>query len=282
MEDIISGLSSYLPTQEELAAYIPAQVDWLQMLKFMGIFAGISLICGFLARAIFGKRSSLNHSVSSAMGILFMVIVAALIVTFDPYSLAQYLSPLPYVSFSGDYLVLFSFLGGDFAAICSEVLSMVILAFLVNLLDSLLPKGKSVIGWYLWRFFTVLLAMVLHILVSWAIATFVPVELATYAPVILLGILAIMLLLGVLNVLLGAVLTAVNPIFGVMYAFFFDNLIGRQLSKAVWTTILLTALAVVLEYLGYTVLSIAGAFSLTCLPLLAVLLGLWYLLGQVL
>lgn len=282
MEEIISGLASYLPTQEELASYIPAEVDWLHMLKFLAIYAGIGLLSGLFGRAVFGKRSSLNHAVSSSMGILFMVIVSALVYTFNPYRLAQYLSPLPYVSFSGDYLVLFSFLSSDFRGICSEVLSMVILAFLVNLLDTLLPRGKGVITWYLWRFFTVILAMVLHILVCWAIQTFVPVSLATYAPVILLGILLAMLLLGVLNVLLGAVLTAVNPLFGAMYAFFFDNLVGKQLAKAVLTTLLLTALAVALEYWGYALLCIGGTFWVTCLPLLAVLLALWYLLGQVL
>lgn len=282
MEDFISGLTSYLPTQEELASYIPAQVDWMQMLKFLAIYAGAVLLSGFFGRAVFGKRSSLNHAVSSSMGIAFMVVVSALVYTFNPYSLAQYLSPLPYVSFSGEYLVLFSFLSGDFAAICAEVLSMVILAFLVNLLDTLLPKGKGVITWYLWRFFTVILAMVLHIFVCWAISTFLPTGLGTYAPVILLGILLAMLVLGVLNVLLGAVLTAVNPFFGVMYAFFFDNMVGKQLSKAVLTTLLLTVLAVVLEYLGYTLLCIAGTFWVTCLPLLVVLLALWYLLGQVL
>lgn len=280
--EVISGLAQYIPTQEELAAYIPAELDFLHMLKFVALFALVGLLSGFVGRVAFGKRSGLNHAVSSAMGILFMVVVTALVYVFNPYSLAQYLSPLPYVGFTGEYLVLFSFFGGDFAAICSEVLSMVILAFLVNLLDTFIPKGKKVVSWYLLRFLTVLLAMAAHILVTWAIAAFVPVSLATYAPVILLGLLVVMLLLGVLNVILGAVLTVVNPFFGAVYAFFFSNIIGKQLTKAVVTTLLLTALAVVLEYLGYTVLCIAGVAWGAYLPLLIVLLGLWYLIGHIL
>lgn len=281
-EEVISGLASYIPSPEELAAYIPTQVDFMHMLKFVCLFALVALVGGAVGRVAFGKRSSLNHAVSSAMGILFMVIVTALIYIFNPYSLSQYLSPLPYVAFTGDYMVLFSFPGSDFPTICSEVLSMIILAFLVNLLDTFIPKGKSILGWYLLRFLTVLLAMAAHILVTWAIATFVPVSLATYAPVILLGILAAMLLLGVLNVLLGTVLTVVNPFLGAVYAFFFSNVIGKQLSKAVVTTILLTVLAVALEYLGYTVLYIAGAALGTYTPLLIVLLILWYLIGHIL
>lgn len=281
-EDSLSALASYLPSQEELASCIPAQLDWMHMLWFLIFFAGAGLLGGLIGRAIFGRRSSLNHAVSSAMGILFMVVASVLIYTFDPYNLAQYLSPLPYVSFSGEYLVLFPFWNGDFAAICAEVLSMVILAFLVNLLDTVIPKGKGIISWYLLRFVTVILSMGLHILSCWLIATYVPISLATYAPVILLGILVVMLLLGVLNVLLGAILTVANPIFGAIYAFFFNNIIGKQLSKAVLTTILLTALVMILEYLGYTVLCVAGTFWVACLPLLLLLAALWYLLGHVL
>ena len=159
---------------------------------------------------------------------------------------------------------------------------MVILAFLVNLLDTLIPKGKGVIGWYLLRFITVALAMIAHITVTWVIATYVPVSLATYAPVILLGLLITMLLLGVLNLILGAVLTVVNPILGGIYAFFFSNMIGKQLTKAVVTTIVLTAMTVALEYFGYTLLYIAGPALGTYTPLLVVLLVLWYITGHIL
>lgn len=281
-EEVISGLTAYIPTQEQLSAYIPTEVDFLQMLKFAGLFAALALLGGLVGRVAFGKRSSLNHAVSSAMGIVFMAIVTALIYTFDPYQLSQYLSPLPYVGFTGEYMVLFSFFCGDFAAICSEILSMVILAFLVNLLDTLIPKGKGVIGWYLLRFITVALAMVAHIIATWAIASFVPISLATYAPVILLGLLVVMMLLGVLNVVLGAVLTVVNPIFGAIYAFFFSNAIGKQLTKAVITTLVLTGLTVALEYFGFAVLYIAGPALGTYVPLLIVLLVLWYLIGHLL
>ena len=216
------------------------------------------------------------------MGIIFMAIVTALIYTFDPYSLSQYLSPLPYVAFTGDYMVLFSFLGSDLPTICAEVLSMVILAFLVNLLDTIIPEGEKALSWYLLRFLTVVLAMVAHVVATWAIATFVPVSLVTWAPVILLCILIAMLFMGVLNLILGTALMTVNPILGAIYAFFFSNVIGKQITKAVLTTMILTVLAIVLEYFGYTVLYIAGAALGTYTPLLIVLLALWYLIGHIL
>ena len=167
-EETITALKGFLPSAQELSDMIPAQVDLMTMLKFIGIFAAISIVLSLLGRVVFGKRSSLNHALSSAMGIFFILVISTVVYVFDPKNLAQYLSPLPYVAFSGDYLVIFPFIGNDFALICDELLSMIILAFLVNLLDTIIPKGKGIIGWYLLRFVTILLAMGLHYAFTWA------------------------------------------------------------------------------------------------------------------
>lgn len=281
-EQTISAFKNYLPSTEELAELVPADVEPMSMLKFIGIFAAVSILVSLLGRVIFGKRSNLNHSLSSAMGIFFILAVSTLIYVFDPRSLAQYLSPLPYVAFSGDYLVLFSFTGNGFASICDEVLSMIILAFLVNLLDTFIPKGKNVLTWYLFRFLTVLMAMGLHYAVTWASNTYLPGVLVTYAPVILLVLLVLAVLMGLLNVVLSLALTVVNPIFGALYAFFFFTLVGKQLTKAICTTFVLTAVVVALDYFGCTMLCIAGSALAAYIPLLIVLLILWYLIGHLL
>ena len=281
-EETITALKGYLPTAEELSGIIPTQVELLTMLKFVGIFAAGALLLSLLGRVIFGKRSDLNHALSSAMGIFFILVISTVIYVFDPRSLAQYLSPLPYVAFSGENLVILSFTGSGFATICDELLSMIILAFLVNLLDTFVPKGKGIVGWYLLRLVTVLLAMGLHYAVTWACNAYLPGVLVTYAPVLLLAVLLLSLLLGLLKVVLGLVLTAVNPIIGALYAFFFSSLIGKQLSKAIATTFVLTAVVAALNYFGCTMLSIAGAALAAYIPLLIVLLVLWYLIGHLL
>lgn len=281
-EETITALKGFLPSADALSDLIPSQVDLMTMLKFIGIFAAISVAISLLGRVIFGKRSSLNHALSSAMGIFFILVISTVIYVFDPKSLAQYLSPLPYVAFSGDYLMVFPILGSDFALICDEVLSMIILAFLVNLLDTYIPKGKGIIGWYFLRFVTIVLAMGLHYAVTWASNAYLPGFLVTYAPVLLLGILVLALLMGLLNVILGVVLIAMNPIFGALYTFFFSSLIGKQLTKAIFTTFVLTAVVVALNYFGATLLCIAGTALAAYIPLLIVLLILWYLIGHLL
>lgn len=266
----------------DLQSYIPAQIDFSTVLRFIALCAAGALVMGIFNRFVLGKRSELNHAVSSAMGILFIYTVTIVIYSFNPGDLARFLSPLPFVTFSGDKLVIFSFASASVPQICSQVLSLVILSFLVNLLDAFIPKGKKLIGWYLYRFLTVIMASALHFVCSWLSSTYIPGVLVTYAPMILLGILGAMLLLGAAKVVLGLVLTAVNPIIGGIYAFFFSHAVGKQLSKAVVTTLILCAVVLLLNYFGYTVIGISMTALTAYIPLILVLLVLWYLLGHLL
>ena len=287
LESTFSTIAGYVPEELEDAVsavgeLIPTEISFVSMLQFLLYFAAASLILGVLSRFILGKRSSLNHSLSSAMGILFIYVITVVIYTFKPLFFAELLSPLPFVNFYGEYIVLFPFAPGDVPSLCSGALSLIILAFLVNLLDTFLPKGKSIIGWYLLRFVTVILAMGLHYVVHWAFNTYLPDVLVTYAPMILLFLLVFMLLLSVLNLLLGVALTVMNPIFGAIYTFFFSNIIGKQLTKAVFSSLIVGIIFFLMDYFGYTAISIAASALVAYAPLLAVLLVLWYLIGHVL
>ncbi len=266
----------------DLQSYIPAEIDFPMVLRFIALCAAGSLVIGLFNRLVLGKRSQLNHAVSSAMGILFVYAVTIVIYSLNPGDLARFLSPLPFVTFSGDRLVLFSFAAASLPEICTQILSMVILAFLVNLLDSFIPKGKTWYGWYLYRFLTVAMAMALHFVVCWLFSMYLPGVLMTYAPMILLGILGVLLLIGTAKLILGLALTVVNPIIGGIYAFFFSHAVGKQLSKAVVTTALLCALVFLLDHFGYHVIAIAAAALVAYIPLILVLLVLWYLLGHIL
>ena len=289
LSSAIDTVSSYLPEGLDLkgalsaaADAIPAEIDFLATMKFLLLFAAGSLLFGLLSRIVLGKRSSLNHSVSSSIGILFVYVVTIVIYTLKPWNLNQFLSPLPFVTFLDNHIMLLPFTQADFPLLCHEIVSLVILAFLVNLLDTFIPKGKSIPGWFGLRLVTVVLSMGLHLVATWAVNTYLPDFLVTYAPVILLVLLVGMLFLGVLNVILSLVLTAVNPFIGAVYAFFFSNIIGKQLTKAVFSTALICAVIYLLEYFGYTVICITAGALLSYIPLIAVLLILWYVIGHVL
>lgn len=284
---VIDQAVSYIP--DELSdviwharAYLPVELDLVSTAKFMLYFSAISLILGVLGRLVLGKRSSLNQSLSSAMGILFIYAVTVVVYTFHPWNLDAFLSPLPFATFAGDYLIILPITDAQFPALCTQVLSMIVLAFLVNLVDTFIPKGNHVFSWLFLRLLTMAVCMGLHLTVYWAFRTYLPNILVTYAPVLLLLILAFCLLSGIVNLLLGMVIAVANPFLGAMYTFFFSNIVGKQVSKAVFTSAILCAIMYLLDTFGYTVVCISAAALMTYIPLALLLLALWYLIGSVL
>lgn len=266
---------------EMLESLVPADFDYASFLKAALLLCLGSLILGFLGRMIFGKRSVLNQSVSSTIGILFIYAATIAIYSYG-VNLEFLLSPLPFVSLSGEYLHIFSFVGADYVVICDQILTMIILAFLVNLINGWMPTGKHFISWLFFRFLSVALAMVLHAVVNYLLTMWLPDGFLTWAPVILLALLVLMLAVGALKFVIGALISTVNPLIAALYTFFFASMIGKQLSKAVLTTLIISALVYGLNYLGTTMIFIGAAALAAYLPLLIILLALWYVVGRLL
>lgn len=272
MENTLSALSSWIPAGLEIPT----------VLKFILVVAAGFAILGLLARLLLGSNSDLKHAVCSAIGILFVYALTIIIYTFDPADLARYLAPLPFVSFHGDSLHIFSFENAQFPAICAELLSVIVLGFIANLIDQIMPKGKKVFSWFLLRILTILIAFAAHILVSKALEASLSGAIIEYAPMILLFILLFMLFLGLLKGILALVLATVHPVIGALSAFFFGNLIGIQLRKAVMTSAMISGVAYTLVYYGFGTICISAAALLTYIPFIIVLLLLWYFIDKVL
>lgn len=288
-EATLATIASYIPEDLDvesalsgIANYIPTEVSFVGMMQFLLVFVAGSLLLSILGRLLLGRRSSLNHSLSSVIGILFVYAVTIVVYTFKPWNLNNFLSPLPFVDFFWEYIVIFSFEVATIPEICHEVLSIIILAFLVNLLDCIIPKGKSILNWYLFRFITVIISMGLHYLFNWASVMFLPGVLVSYAPVILLVILFASLFAGILSLFLGLVLTVTSPVLGGIYTFFFSNLIGKQLSKAIFSSAIICVIVYLIGYFDFYAISISVASLLSYIPLAIVLLLLWYLVGHIL
>lgn len=289
-EDIgqaITSAAAKLPreindTLKYAASYLPNQIDLGNCAMFILYFSAAVMVMGLLGRVTLGKRSSLNRSLSSAIGILFIYVLTVIVYTFKPWNLDDFLSPLPFVRFSQGYLFIMPITGTRFPVLCTEILSLIILSFVVNLLDTILPNGESFISWYLMRFLTVVFSMVLHFFVRRALHQYLPNVLLNYAPTILLVLLVFFLLSGVVSLILGLIISVANPFLGAMYTFFFSNVVGKQLSKAMFSSAILCAVVYLLEFFGYTVVCITAEALLAYIPLVLILLVLWYLLGHVL
>lgn len=250
-------------------------------LKAALLLSAGTILLGTVGRIAFGKRSTLNKAVCSAIGILFVYALTVVLHSAGA-EFQTFVAPLPFVNIDSDHMTLFSFQGADYTVICSQVLSMIILAFLANLIESAMPRGKNLFTWLFFRCLTVVLAMGAHLIVTWFFTNYLPEGLVTYAPTILLGLLILLLLVGALKIVVGAVLSTVNPLIGAFYTFFFATLVGKSLTKAIITTAILSALLVALNYIGCTAISIASAALIAYIPLLVVLLLVWYLVSHTL
>lgn len=271
MEDI---LSEFMSGGFDVSTFLTAAL----------LFAAGSIIIGFLGRLLFGPDSPLSNAVSSAIGILFVYIATVTVITVggELDQFRQFLSPLPFVSIEGETLQLFEFRGADHNLICQQILSMVILSFLVNLLDTWLPRGEHILTWFIWRCATVVLAILAHWFTVGMLDSLLPDVIMLNAPTILLGILVLMLAVGALKFLVGAAIAMVNPIIGALYTFFFANVIGKEISKAILSTAILTALVWALNEFGITALSISMGALIAYIPFLVILAVVWYVCNRIL
>lgn len=289
MESTVSAITATIPESlllsglvDNIYSFSPTDLNLEAMAKFLLFFCAGSLILSIISRAVLGKRSSLNHSLSSVMAILFVYALTAVVYSLNPQSENTSHSPLPFVTFFNDYMVILPIIGIRLTVLCRELLSLIILSFLVNLLDTFIPKGKSIPGWFVLRLLMVILALTLHILCQWACRTYLPSAMMTYAPAILLSLLIIMLTLGFLNAVLGLVLTISNPIIGVFYSFFFSNIVGKQFTKAVFTSAILCAVLYFIGEFGYSFINISTTSLMAYIPMALSCLGLWLLIGRLL
>lgn len=255
-------------------------LDIGDFLKAVGMLIAAMLVLALVGRFVFGKRSALILAVSSAIGILFVYAIT-IILGGAGEELQKFIAPLPFVTIENDTMILFDF-QADYTVVCTQILSMIILSFLMNLTDGWLPTGKKILSWVFFRCLGVLIALILHLVVTGLLTNLLPEGLVTYAPVILLAILVLMLLTGALKFLVGLVLTTVNPLIAALYTFFFASVVGKQITKAILTTAILAGLVLVLQKMGIVAISIASAALAAYIPLILLLVVLWYIVGKLL
>lgn len=281
MYEILEVFESEIENSQLIGQLQQISVSAVQYAKFLGILIFGILLISSLTRFLFGKKAQINLAVTSAMEILCVYVVNTVIYALG-LQLQQFITPLPFVTMVEDYLLIFPILSAEFTDICHHVLRLLIIAFLVNLINEFIPKGEHVITWFLLRFITVVLSVAVIYLADLALNTYLPQGFAEIAPTVLLCTLVALILLGSLKVFVGAAMAFLDPIIAALYTFFFSNFIGRALAKAMVSTALLTALVVALDYLEIAVVHIAASALMGYLPLLLIVLALWYLVGHIL
>lgn len=281
MEEIIQIIQSGVLDFEIPESINQIGATAVQYGKFVGMLALGVLLLSSLTHFLFGKENQINLAVTAAMEILCVYVVNIVIYALGlHYEL--FLAPLPFVTIVEDYLFLFPVLSADLNALCDQGLRLLIIAFLVNLIGGLIPQGQRLLTWTVLRLITVSLSVVALYGADMLLATYVPQGLSEYAPTVLVLSLAALIALGSLKIFVGAALAFLDPIIAALYTFFFSNIIGRALARALVSTLLIGALLAGLNYLQIGVLHIAAAALKAYIPLLAVVVLLWYFVGRVL
>lgn len=265
---------------ESIIAYFGSYgIDFKSLAMVAVILLFGSLLIGGVFRFIFGRKTMLGRAVSSTIAIVFIYLATALILCFIP-GLQRFTAPLPFATFTDHSIELFQFQGEIYTTVSSQLLSMIILAFLVNLVDRWMPKKTNFLMWLLFRCITVILGLGLHFVVTWLFNQFLPMGIVIYAPVVLLVILLVMLLTGALRFVVGAILTTVNPVIAGLYTFFFATIVGKQVTTAVVTTCMLVGIIYFLQSMGIVALPMVAAAFVAYIPFLLLLVVVWYIVNR--
>ena len=280
MEEILDYFQSAVMDSEAFQQIQQVTTTALQYAKFLGILVFGVLLISSLGHFLLGKKAQFHIAVSSAMEILVVYILYAVVLSLE-LQFQQFFAPLPFVTMAEDYLLFLPVLSADLPLICQHVLDLLIIAFLVNLISGIMPSGRNVFIWLFLRLITVAASIALLYAVDLLLQHYLPQGFDAYAPTILLVCLCALVLLGSLKLLTGAALAFLDPIVAALYTFFFANIIGRALARAMVTTALLTGLVAALDALQIRSVHVAPDVLQGYIPLLAVVLVLWYLVGHI-
>ena len=269
MEIIQKILDIVLPESFDLYSY---------GLHLLVAIVSIFIVVGII-RLSFGKGSNMNTSIASAIAILTIYVINVL-----AYSLWDKLQilfvPLPYVTVTKDYLTIFPIFEASVSEVCREFVNMTILAYVMNLMETWLPKGDKVGSWFSFRFFALIIALCLHYCLTLLLNTVLDEHVLDVIPLYLLGIVALAFLLACLKMIIGGDGAFVKNFLGAFHTFFFSNEMGKQLMRALTTSILLSIMVCVLNYLAYTAVAIAAVSFFAYFPIILVGLIYWYVISK--
>lgn len=280
MREILSMFESTILDAALLEQIKSTTVGIAQYAKFAGFFLFGLLLLSTLFRFLFGKKAQINISITAAIEIFFVYVLYIMVWIF-PVKFPLVISQLPLITLVEDLVVFFPVLQADFPALCEQLLHLLMIAFLVNLLSSLSPRPKHVLLWLLQHLLLVAASMAVVFGLELLLSSFLPLGFGDYAPMILLIVLCVLIVLGTMRLLVGTAIAFVSPLFGALYAFFFSNFLGRALSRAIVTTLLLTGIVTLLNALGIYAVPVAVSALTGHIPLLAIAFGLWILIGHV-
>lgn len=261
------------------ASLLASEPDWVALTK-LGLCYAISVcILGGLLQLIFGKGSSAVKAVFSCIHIALMYLCAMVLFSLAP-GIRSILSPLPFVTVHSDSIALWDITALRSAEFFPAMLQLFLLAFLVNLLEDLVPRGNQILSWYFFRLLTACSALACYCVISILINRYAPQVFGQWAAPILVASWLLIGILGLSKGLLTLIAAAFGPVLGVLFAFFFTNLVGKQFTKSILTCLLTMAVLFELSRSGFSGFVFSQLSSAAFAPTFVVSLACLYLFGK--
>lgn len=258
---------------------LPLELSWAGLGKLTLHFAiGVCILGGLLC-LLFGRGSAVVKSVFSCIHIALIYLCAMMLTTFFP-EIRNAIPPLPFVSVSLESLLLWDITLLSSQMLFSNMLQLFLLAFLVNLFEDLLPRGKQILSWYFFRLLTACSALVSYGIIILFVNRFAPQIFDQWAAPILIALWLLIGLLGLSKGLLTLIAAVVNPVLGLLFAFFFSNSIGKQFTKSILTCLLMMAVLFGLYQLGFTGFTFSQLSFASFAPPFAIALASLFLFGK--
>lgn len=255
------------------------RTGWFSLIRTALMLSAVAFAAGAVLRLCFGKQAKVTRAVSASLSIVLVYLTAVLLYLLLPDSRAE-LAALPFLTVDSQRFALWQISGLSEGLLYSALLRLFLLAFLVNLLDTLFPQGDRFLSWYLWRSATALAGLGLYLLACGLLTEYAPGLLTVWAKTAVLGFWALILMSGIAKLLMTLILTAVNPIIGGLYAFFFSSPVGSHFSRALLTTLILVALLSVLNRMGFSQFAFSDFSLLSYGPVCLICAGTLYLFGR--
>lgn len=231
--------------------------------------AGIFLLALVLKLA--NKGPHLRGGIVAGLSILVMYVACLLILKHEPLGLQNYIAPLPFISVEEGQLSLVLYELGqdghvDFLNFTNQIACMFLLAFIVNQIYFYKPGNLKSPGWLVLRFFSTFFCIGVHYAltrVMGKIVGHIPVDslLEAALPYLLIAALGAILctfIIGLLKFSMKYFFKLVNPTFEGLCGFYYTNKFGVVVTRAIYTTLLLTIFAYRLQELWEDVHEVAS------------------------
>lgn len=274
-------MANYLA--QEIRIPLPEELVFTGAQAFLLRFCLILLIVSVIRKIFFSKHINPQHAIVSALGIMMMYAACIIIYTFNPMGLRKYLVPLPFITMGEESWEIYSMTNGTDSETFLHILSMLLLAFLVNQIYHFDPKEVKFLGWLIFRICSTGIAIGVHIGVIWVLQK-LPLEklpniIVKYGPAALIGFFVITCLIGLFKKSLSFFMKKTNPAFDGANTFYFTNKFGLQISRGLVTTVILTVFVQVLDILDFHALPINQDALTQYWPVLGLFFALWCFIG---